>query len=417
MSLEAATKISELVPTNPDGADARSQGDNHIRMVKAALQYNFPNADKPFYFPNALAKTANYTILAADQGNFISGNATGGAFNLTLPTLAAADDGWNVALMKSDATANAITIVGTVNGVVNPTIATQYSAVMLWWSGSAWFSATLPSYPLLLTLISIVGGTSLAAPAIDDSLPIYDLSATTNKKIALSDLWKVIALLTAETAPAVDDGLALYDTSAGTTDFITLANLLKVLNGLTEDTTPDFTNDFLLSYDASASAVKKVKPRNVGPVGSRLLHIRDEKTSGTSPANITSGAYRTRELTTVKTNEISGASLASNQITLPAGTYWGEFRASGSGLRSNKVKLRDVTNSADLVVGESNFDGTFGTDGYTDRTWAMGEGRFTLAGTVLVELQHQCGTTGPGGTVTSFGDVEVYANVKIWKLD
>jgi hypothetical protein len=50
----------------------------------------------------------------------------------------------------------------------------------------------------------------------------------------------------------------LSDTSASTVDKITLENMLKVVNALTEDTNPDLNADYLLSYDASAAAVKKV---------------------------------------------------------------------------------------------------------------------------------------------------------------
>lgn len=38
MALENATKISELVPANPPGADPKSQGDDHLRMIKTCLQ-------------------------------------------------------------------------------------------------------------------------------------------------------------------------------------------------------------------------------------------------------------------------------------------------------------------------------------------------------------------------------------------
>jgi hypothetical protein len=67
-----------------------------------------------------------------------------------------------------------------------------------------------------------------------------------------------------ETSPAPDDELLLSDKSesSGALNKITLTNLLKVVNGLTEDTSPDKSSDFLLSYDASSSAPKKVTPEN-----------------------------------------------------------------------------------------------------------------------------------------------------------
>lgn len=44
MSLETATYISDLVSTNPVGAtDFVNQGDDHIRLLKAVLQAQFPN--------------------------------------------------------------------------------------------------------------------------------------------------------------------------------------------------------------------------------------------------------------------------------------------------------------------------------------------------------------------------------------
>lgn len=48
---------------------------------------------------------------------------------------------------------------------------------------------------------------------------------------------------------------------------ITFENFLKVLNSLTEDTSPALAADFLLSYDASAATVKKVKLLYVGSYG------------------------------------------------------------------------------------------------------------------------------------------------------
>lgn len=41
MSLEAATAIKDLVATNPPGGDPKSQGDDHIRMIKQTLKHQF----------------------------------------------------------------------------------------------------------------------------------------------------------------------------------------------------------------------------------------------------------------------------------------------------------------------------------------------------------------------------------------
>jgi hypothetical protein len=43
MALETGTYISSLNSANPTGADAKSQGDDHIRLIKATLKATFPN--------------------------------------------------------------------------------------------------------------------------------------------------------------------------------------------------------------------------------------------------------------------------------------------------------------------------------------------------------------------------------------
>jgi hypothetical protein len=43
--LETATYISDLVSTNPAVADASNQGDDHIRLIKAAIKASFPNVN------------------------------------------------------------------------------------------------------------------------------------------------------------------------------------------------------------------------------------------------------------------------------------------------------------------------------------------------------------------------------------
>lgn len=43
MSLETGTYIDDLVVTNPLSSDARSEGDDHIRLIKSVLKNTFPN--------------------------------------------------------------------------------------------------------------------------------------------------------------------------------------------------------------------------------------------------------------------------------------------------------------------------------------------------------------------------------------
>jgi hypothetical protein len=152
----------------------------------------------------------------------------------------------------------------------------------------------------------------------------------------------------------------------------------------------------------------------------KLLHVRDEKASGTGGGSFTAGAWRTRTLNTVKTNEISGASLSSNRITLPAGTYFIQAMALSERTRKHVLKLYNITDSADTIVGLGAYsEDANGSGGTLDvEIPAHVTGQFTIASEKVFELQHRCtisSTTG-FGVAASFGVVEVYADVLIWKL-
>jgi len=60
MALESTTYIDGLVITNPTGTDPRSQGDDHLRLVKATIRSTFPNV--------AGAMTATHTELNLIDG-------------------------------------------------------------------------------------------------------------------------------------------------------------------------------------------------------------------------------------------------------------------------------------------------------------------------------------------------------------
>ena len=43
MALETGTFISDLIVTNPTGADAKSTADDHLRLIKSTVKATFPN--------------------------------------------------------------------------------------------------------------------------------------------------------------------------------------------------------------------------------------------------------------------------------------------------------------------------------------------------------------------------------------
>jgi hypothetical protein len=157
---------------------------------------------------------------------------------------------------------------------------------------------------------------------------------------------------------------------------------------------------------------------STGLRSSQLLHVRDEKAQNTAGGTFTSGAWQTRVLNTVKTNTISGASVASNQMTLPAGTYWVEASAPAWIVTTHQAKLYNITDSSDILVGYSVNGANNGAVANADLTRSDVKGLFTISGTKAIELQHRCNTTQATngyGTAANFG-TEVYSDVIIWKV-
>ena len=168
--------------------------------------------------------------------------------------------------------------------------------------------------------------------------------------------------------------------------------------------------------NASAAIVSTKLSGVQGKFESALLHVRDEKSAGTDGGSFTSGSFQTRTLNTVMTNEISGASLSSNQIILPSGTYYIEALAPAVYVDRHKTKLRNITDSTDTLIGTSESTGIDSADYNT--TTSFVRGRFTIAAQKTFELQHRAeNTLGFGfGYNSNFGVVEVYADVQIWKV-
>lgn len=125
-----------------------------------------------------------------------------------------------------------------------------------------------------------------------DMLGGYDTSGTAERKFSVNNVFKAVNSFTEETAVAVDDVLPLYDTSATTADKATVKNVLKSINGLTEDTSPDASADFVLTYDNSASDVKKVKPANLGGGVTDLGNISTASGSSASLGSLTLTSYK-----------------------------------------------------------------------------------------------------------------------------
>jgi hypothetical protein len=142
-----------------------------------------------------------------------------------------------------------------------------------------------------------------------------------------------------------------------------------------------------------------------GKFESQLLHITS------APQNTsTTGSWTKLGIDTVRTNEVSGASLSSSVITLPAGTYFSMSTVQFYRTADYNARLRNVSDGIDLIIGSGGHTWEQPNDAVTPA--AHLNGRFTLAAQKNVELQYYV-AVGTAQTTAQNGHPN---QVLIWKI-
>jgi len=171
-----------------------------------------------------------------------------------------------------------------------------------------------------------------------------------------------------------------------------------------------------LSYLQDTNSVEVYDGSAWAPIGGGNVAIFNEtQASGTQGGSATAGSYVKRTLNNTVVNSISGASIASSVITLPAGTYKVEASAPAHRVNGHKLRLQDTTNTTTLAVGNNAYEGSVDDS----QTSAILSTVITLAGTTNIELQHRFGTTKTTnglGIYCAFGDDEIYSQIMITRI-
>lgn len=189
------------------------------------------------------------------------------------------------------------------------------------------------------------------------------------------------------------------------------------LNNLTDVdtvTTPPTDGQALVYVAADSEWVPGDVSSGGGGGGTSVFAVfEDQKASGTDGGTASSGSWNTRTLNTSVVNNITGASLASNEFTLPAGTY--RITAAQQLVRTARTSTRlyNVTDASVQSVGVNVFGLSSGS-GFTASIDCV----FTIAAPKTFRLEYRAGssTTGFGlGTAASAG-TEVYSRVIVEKF-
>ena len=167
--------------------------------------------------------------------------------------------------------------------------------------------------------------------------------------------------------------------------------------------------------DGAVTSAKLASGVGVGKFESQLLHVRDEKSAGTQGGSSSATTDNVRVINTVVTNEITDASLGSNRITLPSGTYYIDAEAHAFKSDINRLILYNHSDSSIVILGTAIYaDFNYSSVGHSFLT-----GRFTISASKNFEIRHYTGRAiATNGFGVSAGDsrTEVYFDAKIWKV-
>ncbi|CAB4190157.1 hypothetical protein UFOVP1288_41 [uncultured Caudovirales phage] len=161
------------------------------------------------------------------------------------------------------------------------------------------------------------------------------------------------------------------------------------------------------------------------PPGAPDVIIQNQQPSGTAGANLINYATWTAYvLNTVVRNNGSVASLASNRVTLTAGTWLIHATVAICGTvvstdASARVRLYNYTGSAALGQGVNvAFTGGYNAGGQTTGANPEVVAVVTLLGSTAIELQlaYASGNICAAGKAVSTGDVEVYASFEATRV-
>lgn len=240
-----------------------------------------------------------------------------------------------------------------------------------------------------------------------------------------ADAYVLTAVGSQEQPSALLDGLTVIfeagntNTGASTVNVAGLGAKSIKKNGYADDVTAgDITAGlkYFLIYDSSEDAWELGRLSYATLFDpEQVFHIQHQEASGVDGGNTVATTWTKRTLNTVLTNNISGASLASSVITLPAGTYELISRNGFYGDFLHKSRIRQTSGTpATLLVGSSEQQ-------YVSSemvTSSVARGLFTLSGSTDIELQYYASSsqTGGEGNATGSGEVEVYADVFIKKI-
>jgi hypothetical protein len=203
-------------------------------------------------------------------------------------------------------------------------------------------------------------------------------------------------------AGIADGGIPIWD--AETSTWVTSATQKAAVDQLAVGSEGDVlkTTGGVAAWGAASGGV------------SAYAHYRGQFANGVNGGTAAAG-WNQRPLNVEVEDDANLGTLASNRVTLIAGTYrvraYGVVWAAGN----HQLRLRNITDTVTVLSGLS-----VNTQANTHAPTALLDGRFTIAAGKALELQSftaagQASTNGLGFSVSS-GEPEIYSELEIWKV-
>lgn len=145
------------------------------------------------------------------------------------------------------------------------------------------------------------------------------------------------------------------------------------------------------------------------------IEIRDQRAAGTSAGTFTSGSWQIRAINNEHADVGDFVGVATNQITVAAGTYVVDIACPAHMVGRHQARLRNITDGVTTLVGSSENSAAADSVSSVSRI----TGRFTIASAKTFEIQHQCSATRATdgfGLAANFGETEIYTVARFWKV-
>lgn len=235
----------------------------------------------------------------------------------------------------------------------------------------------------------------------------------------MMDTSGAVRTLTLPAVPSEGDEIGVSDL-AGTfsTNSLTIARNGNNIMGVAADKVLTNSNQTMILVYADATQGWKIVLNSVDslPGVQSFMQVQDQKTTGTHGGTSSAG-MNDRTLNTLLINDISGASLASNLITLPAGTYDIFAESAYNPGEANDIGLVMVRSSADVILlkglAETKRAGEYAAHN------GIARGRVVLAAPTDIKITCYCtyGFNSVGlGEAAGVAPHEIYTNITITKV-